>query len=227
MPEGRPGPLLLVARTATRVRSRGASEVLGLALARLKELLSSEDVLIVYARQTGGVPLAVPNSALVFREAAPSDGERYARDIGTDSAWSFRARLSARTRCFLVTQDALIVHASWMTTGAAWTRELRRYFRPPAGDAYVYESFTRPEVRGRGVYPLALTRIAAWLSGHGATRVWVAVEARNPASVKAVVKAGFAPGFKLHYRRSFGRLVLAAPTGPLADDCSGCLDRVP
>jgi RimJ/RimL family protein N-acetyltransferase len=228
MPEGRPGPLILVARTAARVRSRGAGEVLGLAGARLQELVSSEDALIVYARPTGGDPPARPGSdAFGFREAAPSDGDRYARDIGTDSAWSFRARLSATTRCFVVTQDELIVHASWMTTGAAWTRELRRYFRPPAGDAYVYESFTRPEVRGRGVYPLALTSIAAWLSGQGATRVWVAVEAGNPASVKAVVRAGFEPGFKLRYRRRFGRLSLSPPAGPLADDCSGCLGRSP
>jgi hypothetical protein len=116
-----------------------------------------------------------------------------------------------------VTKGELIVHSSWVTTAAAWTREIRGYMIPPTGDAYVYESFTRPEVRGRGVYPFALRSISSWGAVAGVSRVWVAVEADNPASLKAVAKGGFEPAFRFSYRRRVGRLNIDPPTGQMAD----------
>ncbi len=153
---------------------------------------------------------------LAFRELDTSDGPRYAADIGTDSATTFRARLSEETRCFAVLSEGRIVHATWMTTFAAWTREVAGYLRPPPQDAYVYESFTRAEVRGRGVYPFALKAIAARLAGDGIKTVWVAAEASNAASLRAVSKAGFERRFSITYKRSLGRLEVGRP-GPRQD----------
>ena len=150
---------------------------------------------------------------------------RYARDIGTDSVSSFRSRLSERTHCFLVDDGDLLVHSSWVTTAAAWTRELSTYLVPPRGDAYIYESFTRPEARGRGVYPFALQRIAAWASDEGLRRVWVAVEEHNPPSIRAVSKADFAEGFRIDFARRWGRVDVGTPYGPDASEARGFLSR--
>ena len=109
------------------------------------------------------------------------------------------------------------MHASWVTTGAAWTRELGRYIVPPRGDAYVYESFTRDEVRGRGIYPLALRNIAARLGVEGVTRLWVAVEKDNVPSLRSVRKGGFEPAFELPYRRRLGTVRIGSASGPRAD----------
>lgn len=130
---------------------------------------------------------------------------------------SFRGRLSSTTRCFIVLEGDRIVHSSWVTLRAAWTREIRGFMTPPVGSAYVYESFTRPEVRGRGVYPFALRSISSWAASQGVDRVWVAVEAGNPASIKAVAKADFEPSFRFSYRRRAGRLTIDPPTGQMAD----------
>jgi ribosomal protein S18 acetylase RimI-like enzyme len=143
---------------------------------------------------------------LSFRPATALDGARYARDIGTDSAATFRGRLSSATRCFVVESEGRLLHASWVTTAAAWTREIGGYLRVPRGHAYVYESYTLAEARGRGIYPFALLSIAAWLSAEQVHTVWVAVEASNQASRRAVEKAGFEPRFQIHYRRHLGRL---------------------
>ena len=51
----------------------------------------------------------------------------------------------------------------------------------------------------------------------GLTRVWVAVESTNAASLKAITKAGFSPGFELSFGRRFGRLRRTEPVGPEAD----------
>jgi GNAT superfamily N-acetyltransferase len=226
MVDRRPSPWQSALKLGTRLRARGPGEIIMLAAERLREFASSDDVLVLYVRPTSGrAPSRSVPPELVLRWAMAEDGPRYARDIGTDSARTFRDRLSESTRCFLAERDDLIVHASWVTTAAAWTRELRRYFGPPAGDAYVYESFTRPEVRGQGVYPLALDGIVERLAPEGVARAWVGVEADNPSSARAVTKAGFKPGCEIPFGRRLGRLRVEPPEGPLAGDCRGCLQR--
>jgi hypothetical protein len=223
MPDRRPGPLVATARIATRVRARGPGEVLRLGTQRVREWISSGDGLVFLVRPTGGDRPA--HDSLTFAQATVDDAARYARDVGTDSASTFSSRLSEGTNCFVVLSGDLIVHATWVTTTAAWTRELRTYLVPPAGDAYVYESFTRVEARGRGAYPFALLHISSLLAGRGLKRVWVGVETHNGPSLRAVAKAGFEEAFGVRYRRRLGRLHVDSPTGRLAETASHMLRR--
>ena len=215
MSDRRPGPLVTTARIAARVRARGPGEVLRLGAQRVREWVSSSDGLVFLVRPTGGDEPS--HDSFSFAPATVDDATRYERDVGTDSAATFRSRLSETTNCFLVSSGDLIVHATWVTTTAAWTRELRTYVVPPAGDAYVYESFTRVEARGRGAYPFALLHISSLLEERGLSRVWVAVETHNGPSLRAVAKAGFEEAFAIRYRRRLGLLHVDSPTGRLAE----------
>ena len=76
----------------------------------------------------------------------------------------------------------------------------------PGGDCYVYESFTRADARGLGIYPFELMGICAWAKQQGLSHVWVGVESGNAASLKAVAKVGFEPQFTISFRRNVGRL---------------------
>jgi GNAT superfamily N-acetyltransferase len=204
VPDLRPSPTHAVLKVMNRMRARGVGEVLALGTERVKQYLSSSEELIILARPSGGPP---PSSDdLRFEDATAGDGVRYAREIGTDSASTFAARLTENTRCFLVSSGDRVLHATWVTTRAAWTRELHGYFVVPPGDCYVYESFTREDARGKGVYPFALKSICAWASGEGLQRVWVGVEASNVPSLRAVGKAGFEPRLTITFRRNVGRL---------------------
>jgi hypothetical protein len=223
MPDRTPGPLVATARIAARLRARGAGEVLRLGTQRVREWISSSDELVFLVRPTGGDRPS--HDSLTFVEATLDDAARYVRDVGTDSAATFKSRLSETTNCFLVLSGDLIVHATWVTTTAAWTRELRTYVVPPAGDAYAYESFTRVEARGRGAYPFALLHISNLLAERGLSRVWVGVEAHNGPSLRAVAKAGFEEAFDIRYRRHLGRLHVDSPTGRLAETGSLMLRR--
>lgn len=177
----------------------------------MKEAAASGDILIVLGRPAGEEPPA-PDGGLVFRSTTTDDGELYARDIGTDSRRSFRARLSPTTSCFVVESHGRLLHASWVTTSGAWTRELGAYLRPPPRTAYIYESFTHPDARGRGLYPFALRAIASQAAGSGLDSLWVGVEASNPSSLRAVNKAGFRPVARLEYSRRRCRLTVQIPT---------------
>ena len=218
MPDRRPGPAASVSKSLTRVRHRGAGEVGRLALHRLQEAVASEDVLVFFRQDVERVHPrpSEKTQGLEFRLGRPADGPAYARQIGTDSATTFAQRLSQSTRCYLIRDAERILHASWVTTAAAWTRELRRYVHAPARGAYVYESFTSSAARGRGIYPFALGCIAQSLRREGIEELWVAVEEDNPASQRSVTKAGFEEAFRIGYRRRLGRLVVDPPRGPLA-----------
>ncbi len=215
MPDVRPTLAQSVLRVVNRIRHRGLAEVATLGLNRLREGVASEDELIMFLRVVGGSLESLGD--LKFRRATADDAERYARDIATDSPTTFRARLTQRTHCYVVESNDRLVHATWATIAVAWTREIRAYLRPPPGDAYIYESYTRPEMRGRGVYPFALRGIAAVLEGEGLHRIWVAVEAHNPSSIRAVTKAGFAEAFRISFSRRLGRLRIQPPAGEMAD----------
>ena len=183
------------------------------------EAVWSQDRLLILERVTGGETPEMPGH--VLRWATARDGERYARDIGTDSHATFGARLTPHVGCWLVEDQERIVHATWMTTDGAWTRELQRCLRPPRGHAYVYESFTRADARGRGLYPFALRAISARVAKEGIERLWVGVENRNVASLRAVTKAGFTYAFEVSYRRRLGRLaMMSRPMAAEADSAS-------
>jgi RimJ/RimL family protein N-acetyltransferase len=200
-------------------------EVLDLGAERARELLWSDSRLRFLVRDASDGPRI--ESALSFREASATDAHVYARDIGTDSVRTFRERLSEGTRCFLVVEGDRCLHATWMTTLAAWTREIQRYFRPPEGDAYVYESFTPFDARGLGVYPFALVSIASWLDDRGVKRIWVGVEGHNESSSRAITKAGFSEAFEMRYRRRFGRIEVDEAVGERASECWDCISTEP
>jgi RimJ/RimL family protein N-acetyltransferase len=230
MPDIRPRITENALKMGARIKTRGPGEVLSVGAARIREWIRSEERLIILFRdvmESSAPTESRPDSALVFREATSADSARYAADIGTDSPASFRRRLTSNTRCFIVVSDGLFVHSTWVTTAAAWTREIQRYFCPPPGDAYIYESFTRPEVRGRGVYPFALDGITDWLAKRSIGRAWIGAEADNQASLRALHKAGFREGFQIPYGRRLGRLVLEPPAGRMADDRLLCRHPLP
>jgi len=226
VPDRRPTPASVASKTLNRLRTRGISEIGALAGSRVKEWFSSGDTLVMFVGHAGAVdPQAV--SELTFREATLADAGRYARDIGTDSAASFRKRFSDRTRCFVVDDGTRLLHASWVTRAGAWTREVKAYLVPPPGDAYIYESFTRPDARGRGIYPMALNGLLAWGRNADVARLWVAVEEHNTASIRAVTKAGFVEAFRVPFARRVGRLQIGPPSGPRAHQAAAFLSRTP
>lgn len=214
MSETRPTPLESLSKAYARLRNRGPAELASTLRSQVSSAVSSQGSIKLLVRDAGGEPTERP--PLEFRRADRSDAAAYERDIGTDSAWSFRRRLTEGTDCYLVLEDERILHASWTTTRRAWTSELRAYLSPPPGDAYIYESYTRPETRGRGIYPFALGNICAELGGRGIRSVWVGVEPDNVPSTRAITKAGFAEALELPFERKMLRVRLRRARGPMA-----------
>lgn|GEM_PF-1515065 len=222
MPDVGPSPLRGIRKAAARAAARGPREALSAFAARIKGGIHSQGVLIFLVRDLGGTVAPPVPEGMAVRRATAADDRSYARDIGTDSPTTFRRRLSASTGCWLLLERDRILHATWTTTGAAWAGEIRRFFRPPDGDIYIYESFTRPEARGRGAYPLILGHVCGDAAAAGLTRAWIGVEKHNEPSMRAITKAGFRPALEIEFGRRWGRLRVGQPHGPRADDCRDC-----
>ncbi|MDQ4064677.1 MAG: GNAT family N-acetyltransferase [Actinomycetota bacterium] len=165
--------------------------------------IGSRGQLIVYAIDPATVVVR-DVEGVTFRAATAGDAPRYARDVGTDSITTFVRRLDATNRCFIVDMDDRIVHSSWFTTSKSWVGEIAAYFILPPRHGYVYESFTHPRARGRGLYPLALARICRLVADEGCPRVWVAIEEDNLSSRRAVEKAGFEAIYAIAFERRLG-----------------------
>jgi ribosomal protein S18 acetylase RimI-like enzyme len=137
-----------------------------------------------------------------MRWATTEDRDAHAELLGTDPSPPLADRLSEDHRCYLALEGGRALHATWCSTTATWTEELQTYLAPPPGDAYIYESFTRADARGRGIYPMVLRSIAALLHLEGTRRLWVGVEETNLASVHAIRKGGFEDAFAISFDKS-------------------------
>jgi GNAT superfamily N-acetyltransferase len=167
---------------------------------------------VVLQRSTGGQATLLPGIAI--REIEPGESEDYERDVANEPAATVDQRLGSPTStCWIAVEGGRLVHASWIETRAAWVGEADRFFVVPDGDAYIYESFTRPEVRGRGVYPAVLASISVELAGRGIAGLWIAAEETNHSSLRAIEKAGFTRRFEIEVRRRWGRTAVSVPAG--------------
>lgn len=217
-----------LAKNIARARARGISEMAGAVTGSWRAAVHSEGELTFLTRTAaweGRVKRS--DEPMALQRASFADAADYAHFIGTDAARTFAARLSDTASCWLVRARGTVVHATWTTRGVAWTSEIRRFFVAPQGSAYIYESFTRPEARGLGVYPFALVGIGHALATEGVDTLFVGVEADNHPSVRAITKAGFEPAFSLRFRRRWGRAELSPATGPLPELAEICLRPAP
>jgi len=119
--------------------------------------------------------------------------------------------------CYIAWRDTECVHYSWVSRVNSPVDEVHGILRVAAGEAYIYSCFTSGEHRGLGIFPAVLSLIEGELFASGVQRVWIAVEAENVASAKAIRRAGFLPAGTVSYRRvgsSVKRSVRREPGAP-------------
>ncbi len=64
-------------------------------------------------------------------------------------------------------------------------------FKPPPGDAWLYDFATLPVYRGREFYPTLLRFILLNLAGRHLTRAWIGTAPGNDTSARSISRAGF------------------------------------
>jgi GNAT superfamily N-acetyltransferase len=133
------------------------------------------------------MPDFAPLSGLVFRRE--HDARVMAALQGRDVA-HMRARFADGNRAYVATLDGEPAAWGWIATLTATIGELAATFAIPAGHRYLWNFVTRPEHRGRGIYPRLLEHILRE-EARESERFWIAYAPENRASAKGIARSGF------------------------------------
>ena len=101
------------------------------------------------------------------------------------------ARIDRGERCFGSHQNGRLVAARWATHGAVEAEYLRIGLRLPAGHAWIFDSWTDPRERGRGVAGEASAALGQALAAEGTMRFVVIVMTGNRSGHAAVLRSGY------------------------------------
>src|SRR5262245_17360122 len=68
-------------------------------------------------------------------------------------------RLRSGESCAVALHGSEVVSYCWSTDGPAWVGEINRLVVPEGADVYLYDAFTLPAWRGRGLFRALLSRL--------------------------------------------------------------------
>jgi RimJ/RimL family protein N-acetyltransferase len=140
-------------------------------------------------------PRITPRVSVVFREATTNEMERFTSDPAHEIS-AKAARLQSRLlelgcRCSIGLAEGRIVYHGW-TTQRWWRIAGPRDLLLGNGKALIFRCFTIAEMRRQGIYAAALASDLQELKRRGVREVFINVDDKNHASLKAVEKVGFA-----------------------------------
>lgn len=117
-------------------------------------------------------------------------------------------RMERKHHCYTRVEEGRLVHFGWIEEKQEQAEfpEVRQKLSLPAGTAVLYDFYTDPGARGRGLYKAAMSQMLRDAAGTaGVERMMIAVLARNAPSRKAIEGLGFQYVFSLYRYVWLGR----------------------
>ena len=143
---------------------------------------------MTFATWWRGDPLPNLPSLSSFSAHPSADAQLIAR-LTNRLQQAFVARFQAGDRLYLASMNDIPVAYGWVATQEGRISELQWAFALPARNCYLYNFFTPPEWRGRGIYPHLLQAIIRQESSFD--HFWIGYMPDNTASGRGISKAGF------------------------------------
>lgn len=101
-----------------------------------------------------------------------------------------QARLRQGARPCVMERDGELVAYIWFMAASFEDPELRMRFRMPDRAIWLFDAMVATSRRGQGIYPALLRAASADLAADGIERIWIASDARNRNSVRALESVG-------------------------------------
>lgn len=93
--------------------------------------------------------------------------------------------------CAVVRHGHEVIAYCWLTGQPEWVAEIGRLVVPGPDEVYLYDAFTVPAWRGRGLFQAMLMRLLEYARAQGKRRALIFVLNRNRASRRAIERTGF------------------------------------
>ena len=100
-------------------------------------------------------------------------------------------RLSQGEVCWVVKVEGEIVSYVWVAFRQEQVEELCKAVKLQEGEFYLYDAFTVPEWRGKGIYPAILSRQLQHFKEEGFKRALIFTVEENIASRRGITRSGF------------------------------------
>jgi CelD/BcsL family acetyltransferase involved in cellulose biosynthesis len=102
-------------------------------------------------------------------------------------------RLEGGEHCYTIVQDGVLAHSAWLQLGAEaiTLSEIGAAHRLPPNSGVLYDAYTEPAARGRGLHGLSLRQRVRDAFAMGADRVFIASQESNRASLSGIEASGF------------------------------------
>jgi hypothetical protein len=176
------------------------------ALRRWKRQIYSTTDLRIYSMSLREEVVASAN-APVFCKDSWKDLEAFDAQHGWVSRDVFLAdaktRLANGEHVYTLAENGRLVHYGWAVgpVERRYIPDVDQFAEFPADSVYVYDFFTHPECRNRGIYQHSLRQILREL-GASLTfeQAFIGVESANSPSRRAIEKIGFIYRFSLFHR---------------------------
>jgi RimJ/RimL family protein N-acetyltransferase len=125
-----------------------------------------------------GVELSVVDSPAGAGGAGPWPGEA-------------ERRIREGQVCAAIRHGREVIAYCWLTTEPEWVAEIGRLVVPAPDEVYLYDAFTSPAWRGRGLFQAMLMGLLEYSRAQGRRRALIFVLRRNLASRRAIERTGF------------------------------------
>lgn len=104
-------------------------------------------------------------------------------------------------RCLALWSEERMASYCWVAQGVEWIGEMEIHFRMQPGERYIWDCFTLPEYRRKGLYSALLSQMVKALAGEGVSRIWIGSNLENQSSIKGFENAGFQPVVQIWFIR--------------------------
>jgi len=209
-----------------RLRAQGLVRAVGAALAGRRQRWWSRCEFRMYRLDAAQIPPADAGHAL--RRDALTDLLLYA-PFGSDDAprreflATARRRLADGQHVYTLAADGVLLHYAWLQTHVSRAgSDYGHEFHLPGAAAVLWDDYTRPDARGRGLQTASILRRLRDAAAAGCTSMLIGVRANNAESRHNIEKVGFghwASGWAEYRLGHVRRWITAAPAGvvPLGD----------
>jgi len=143
------------------------------------------------------------HGGVAMRHATPDDLDAIAACVAKPTA-QLRARFAQNDLCFLAQAGDAVVSVEWVAFRRYWLEEVNYTFDPGPQGIFLYDAYTAPEWRLRGIHVSVLQYLVESLQGHSVARVYCHITHGNDLSLQTHLRFGFKIVQYITHVRIFG-----------------------
>jgi len=191
VPVARKMPLRTLGDVSSRFGVGCAAKGVAYRVARRVCQLQVGHVLVQNLAELSATPAQV--TGLEYRWLTADEVRAYACDPANDLEAAMAPHLEdKRNFCFAALDGRVLANYSWYALDSIPPEHsLGAGLSFPPDTVYFYKAYTRPDYRGRGVHPTALSRAASFFAERGISRLIAIIEYANWPSLRSHAKLGF------------------------------------